>query len=421
MKLCLTIDDMAACTRLILVIVRRKGKSEENFQKLYRPLMPKLHNLLKEHSLDICSRPFSDLARILIGMYLSTVLGAKPRDSKLKIRDIGCGCKDCTGLDYFMKQQNAEMQVTYGSARRAHLQHQAVRAMDLVTFQTERAHSLVITKRPELVNWIRWQTRIANAKNFLSAIGNDRVIAKLMGPRYVDVENALNGTQIYTFKSTASSAGRLSSTSTAPNEPPDDSSPNERPTNAQPAIPSSSTDTMTLKRKRVDEATTTTDPAPTQRTPGPTPPSSAAHNLTSPPPNPLGAATVATTPKSQRPVPDSTLAKRVPSTPATATQVHREVVTRHSYPQSPRRSPRKSGLAQRGDENRVQKSATQRGKALGSSSPARPTAKVKETPSSPMEVWVKAEPGDESSSSTRRKRRKSYNFLGPVIDLTENE
>jgi hypothetical protein len=69
---------MAACIRLILIVVRGKGDLEKRFETLYCPLQ----EVLKKHHLEICSRPFGDLARTLIGMYLAPVLGAnRPKRS----------------------------------------------------------------------------------------------------------------------------------------------------------------------------------------------------------------------------------------------------------------------------------------------------------------------------------------------------
>jgi hypothetical protein len=243
---------MAACIRLILVVVRGKGDPEKRFETLYCPLVHKLQEVLKKHKLEICSRPFGDLARNLIGMYLATVLGAKPPETKLKVRDIGCGCTDCVVLDKFIHNNDVDIKFSCSSPRRTHLEHRVLHATDLVTFLTDRSstsHVLVISKRAELVNQLQWQTRLARAQNFLSSIGNNRMISMIMSPRYEDVEQALNGTQPYTMKLPATHGTLVAETTQASN-----TGIIERLEDSKAGLPSE-IDSMTLKRKREDEET----------------------------------------------------------------------------------------------------------------------------------------------------------------------
>jgi hypothetical protein len=136
-------------------------------------------------------------------MYLSAVLGQKPRPAVMKIRKIGCGCLECDALDRFLTTDTAIERYPLRRDRRIHLERQASKAPDLITFHTERSgnpHTLVVTKKPEVVAILRWQTRQADAKTFLSTIGDENMIEKVMGARYGDFQKALDGTRMFAMK-----------------------------------------------------------------------------------------------------------------------------------------------------------------------------------------------------------------------------
>jgi hypothetical protein len=59
----------------------------------------------------------------------------------------------------------------------------------------------------------RWLVLQQEAKEFLSAIGNDVDIMKLMGPRYDDVKKALEGVQSFSLHATPSVQSTLTSNS----------------------------------------------------------------------------------------------------------------------------------------------------------------------------------------------------------------
>jgi hypothetical protein len=141
--------------------------------------------------------------RILIRLYLSAVLGQKPRVPAIKIRKIGCGCLECNALDQFLMSNTVTVRYSMRQDRRTHLERHALKAPDLVTFHTERSgspHTLVVTKKPDIAAILQWKTRETEAKTFLSSIGDDNMIAKIMGTRYGDVQKALDGTQMFMMK-----------------------------------------------------------------------------------------------------------------------------------------------------------------------------------------------------------------------------
>jgi hypothetical protein len=128
--------------------------------------------------------------RILIGLYLSAVLGQKPRLAAINIHKIGCGCPECSALDRFLMTEKVRERYPLRQDRRTHLERQALKAPDLITFRTECSgspYTLVVTKTPETVAILQRQTRQMEAKTFLPTIGDENMIAKVMGARYEGV------------------------------------------------------------------------------------------------------------------------------------------------------------------------------------------------------------------------------------------
>ena len=267
-SLCITTGDMAACRRLILVIVRSKTDPAIRFQSLYKPLIPQLRQLLEEHHIDLCSSPFGDFMRILIGLHLNAILGPKPRMSAVKIRKVGCGCYECNQLDAFLLSNTVKAQYPLRQDRRMHLERQALRAPDLVTFHTVRSgspHTLVVTKKPEVAAVLQWQTRQMEARTFLSSIGDANVIATIMGPRYEDVQKALDGTQEFVMKSSASGGEQQEAAQTGI---PEHAQRSEQSGTPNPGMqPPPLTDPATHKRKREGEKTAATATLMTGRDP----------------------------------------------------------------------------------------------------------------------------------------------------------
>jgi hypothetical protein len=85
-----------------------------------------------------------------------------------------------------------------------HLEQQIARFSELVTSSRSRpngkkgkAFTLVVTKKTENPAFAQWTVRQKEAESFLSSIGDSDVIAKIMGPRIVDVRMALTGVAVF--------------------------------------------------------------------------------------------------------------------------------------------------------------------------------------------------------------------------------
>lgn len=195
---CIVSDNLEICRTLFVDILKVTGISSEKFTQIYNPLIPRLRAFLQSRSLDLWTTPFVDLLQILIGAYLRGVLGKKGEDLNHRLRKIGCGCQDCQSLDVFILNKTTHTTlIRLVQKKRIHLEKRIAGAPDLCTYETIRRgspHGVRVTKLPEVVEASTWDYRQKAARTFLSSIGTDEVIKKIMGGRYVDVATAINGT-----------------------------------------------------------------------------------------------------------------------------------------------------------------------------------------------------------------------------------
>jgi hypothetical protein len=204
-ELCIITGHLVPCDRLFVLVIKNNEDNplSAKFQKLYNPLIIELKKLLSNHGIDITSAPFGLFFRLLVGSYLQGILGTKGRHIQVPtVRKIGCGCVPCAHLDRFMTSMTAEYIFRYNQTQRQHLENRlnSSAGRELVTYKTIRSgspHGLVVTKKPEVVAAMQWSQRRDQAKIFLSNLGDDVVISKLMGPRYPDVVKSLEGVQQY--------------------------------------------------------------------------------------------------------------------------------------------------------------------------------------------------------------------------------
>jgi hypothetical protein len=204
-ELCIITGNLAPCDRLFTSVIKDKEDStlSAKFQKLYSPVIIELKKLLSDRGIDITSPPFVSFFRVVIGTYLQGLLGTKVRHVQAAtIPKVGCGCVPCADLDRFMSSTTAEHTFRYNQTLRHHLENRlrSSPAQELVTYQTIRSgspHGFVVTKKREVVAAMQWSHRHKQAKIFLSSIGDDTVISKLMDLRYPDVMKSLEGNQQY--------------------------------------------------------------------------------------------------------------------------------------------------------------------------------------------------------------------------------
>jgi len=195
-KLCLMTRHVDICDQLLCLVLRKK--TYHDFATYY-PLVTQLRPLSLQ-AIEF-SIPFDRFFRQVIGRCLGRYLKASPpREVSWKFEKVGCGCGDCRALDSFMLSSAQERTFRLGQSRRSHLKnrlHTKPGLTHITTVYTGNPHGLVVTKLAAASLANQWMARQRKAEAFLSTIGNEAVIAKIMGPRYEDVKKALAGTRVF--------------------------------------------------------------------------------------------------------------------------------------------------------------------------------------------------------------------------------
>lgn len=185
------------CKHLLIDILNSPGSTGVKFVELYIPLMQPLRALLQQRNQTVLSHPFIEFFRSIICKYLSDILGRRTEARDHRLRQIGCGCRDCKILDRFILDPSAEEEMyAMPKARRLHLEHMLSFSPDLCTFETlatRPCHSIKVKKLPEVVLASTWEERDGEAREFLRSIGTDEEVSIIMGDRYRDVMDALEG------------------------------------------------------------------------------------------------------------------------------------------------------------------------------------------------------------------------------------
>ena len=199
--------DMSFCDTLFedILKVSQSESVGTTIINLYAHLLPPLCKLLSKLNQNISAPPFVDFLQKIIAMYLTNVLGDKDQLHNCLLRSVACreNCEDCQLLDAFIldpTKTSRTFRMGYyderAIGRREHLDIRINAAQD-VCFSEKSFNPdecvLKVTKNPEIIEGMQWETRLQNAINFLALIGPDDVIAQIMGPTYQDVTQALSG------------------------------------------------------------------------------------------------------------------------------------------------------------------------------------------------------------------------------------
>lgn len=202
-KLCLSSGRLIECGKLFDSIL--KTQMPGRLDTFFVPLVTELYKTFARHGLKPTSQPFNDFLRRLVELYLRNVLGAKPSVMRQPPSTrVGCGCQECNALDQFISSTESEKIFRYVQARRTHLQKRLQNVPSLCTFKTIPQGSprgLQVTKDPKIVEAYRWKERQAAAAKFLVDLNKD-VVKEVMGPRYIDVQSAIEGSQPFVLSAT---------------------------------------------------------------------------------------------------------------------------------------------------------------------------------------------------------------------------
>ncbi|CAA7268307.1 unnamed protein product [Cyclocybe aegerita] len=201
LEMTLVNGDLDTCTQLFVNVFCYRGSSVDNFRQIYNYLIPRLKSFLESRNIDVCTPPFVDVFRVLVGRYLRDVLGTKTPLAGGNIQHLRCGCATCTPLHQFLLNPSSRVtDIKMTKTRQHHLESQIAAASDLFTavrIQMGKFPDMRVTKRPAVVETGLWLARQQAARRFLSTVGSDQLVQKIKGTRYPDVVRAINGTKVF--------------------------------------------------------------------------------------------------------------------------------------------------------------------------------------------------------------------------------
>lgn len=204
---CLETKQNEMCRSVLDKILDMPGDETEKLLSLQIPTIRGLCPLLQEFLSPAYSPLFSHFFREVIERYCRLKLGSRTYSPQLESllcsieKKFYCKCHDCAKLKAFMKQIYVP-QKTFLVSRKgySHFQRQIWSADDLA--DVEEVHSpykpnpygpCIKVIKSHIFEEQRWETRIKEFREFLSVIGEEEVIAKVMGDRYTNLKEAMEG------------------------------------------------------------------------------------------------------------------------------------------------------------------------------------------------------------------------------------
>lgn len=180
------------------------------FSTVYTPLIPRLKATVQKHGRRVTEEPFVSFLKTILFTYLSNILGSSKEFKSLN-RSVKCspgGCNDCAPVERWVNDLNGSKEYHFkaGQSRRSHLERLLSAHSDLVTMRTVYSgnpHTLVVTKKVEMLERCTWKGRQRAAMEFLKLFGTDEELAGIVKERYGDVLKAIQGTQAFSVSSSA--------------------------------------------------------------------------------------------------------------------------------------------------------------------------------------------------------------------------
>ncbi|CAK5281010.1 unnamed protein product [Mycena citricolor] len=194
--LCLSIRRLDMCRRVLFTTVPR-DQGRDWVADITSPLyVHQLRRTLHEHAIQVYHKPFSDFFRAMVGCYLEHVLGAFSHAA----RRICGGCTACAAVDDFLMSHTLTQAHFVGlRTHLLHLETHLAGASDVVSFHTfadtaaSGGHVLVLNKTRNGDAEADWRVHKNKAIKFLSSIGESASVERIMGKRYPEVLQALDG------------------------------------------------------------------------------------------------------------------------------------------------------------------------------------------------------------------------------------
>ncbi|KAF6756366.1 hypothetical protein DFP72DRAFT_893981 [Ephemerocybe angulata] len=204
-----TVGDFRPCVDLFnsLLPLEKPGNRDEEIISLYQCLLPQLKKQLTEHGVSFMSEPFVSFYRSAISVYLQNELGAKPVAlPSPPPDDVRCGvveCRECAKLQAFLQGDDDKTSFTVPIPRRNHVlsrikNFKLEKYLKMAVIEIRKPYTLVVSRSPKVVDGLRWQRAKPEAQKFLESLCAEREeLEELMGDRYSDVVDAIEGMKTF--------------------------------------------------------------------------------------------------------------------------------------------------------------------------------------------------------------------------------
>ncbi|KAF6756361.1 hypothetical protein DFP72DRAFT_893970 [Ephemerocybe angulata] len=179
-----SLGDFRSCVDLFnsLLVLEKPGKIDWETVDLYEHLLPHLKIALADRGVSFMSEPFVSFYRNAISVYLQNELGAKPvRLPPPPPDDVRCGvakCEECAELQAFLQGDDQETSFTVPTPRRNHVLSR------IKNFKTKGHTRLVVSRSQDVMDG-------------LSVCAEREELEELMGDRYTDVVDAIEGKKAF--------------------------------------------------------------------------------------------------------------------------------------------------------------------------------------------------------------------------------
>ncbi|KAF6756352.1 hypothetical protein DFP72DRAFT_284169 [Ephemerocybe angulata] len=239
-ELSLAIGDLRPCELVFDLLFASTDKKvlEKRLREQYRPLVPYLKSLLAQHGQSITAQPFRTLFRNTVAVALSACCptpsqpqGHGPTVDQLLGRYTACGCEECVQMQAFLLGTAQEIKFTVALARRKHVEAylrwggptlaQLVETQTVKAEKAGKAHTLVVKRKERPSGLSVVPTAVGPAvrvpvgvRAFVESVcGEEGVLREVMGDRYRDVVDVLEGRRVFLLgdlsKDGASAVGSL--------------------------------------------------------------------------------------------------------------------------------------------------------------------------------------------------------------------
>lgn len=182
-------------------LVTQNGPATETLlNDVYTPILRRISAL----GLDHIPPAFDGFQQTLVKHALYFI-GIKPRGKRPDPGTLECSndCDDCKQVNDFIMGSLSQEIFAFGKIRQ-HVEKsiqrlQAKELEDSILYKVDssdrKGYLLEVSKTGRLAKFTKWDQRVSTAKRFLSQVGDEDVLVRIMGLQYPEVGKALSGEQ----------------------------------------------------------------------------------------------------------------------------------------------------------------------------------------------------------------------------------